>query len=52
VALIGIRDIDRVEREFINKSGITAFTMRDIDQLGMSEVARRALEVVNGRVCK
>jgi len=47
VALIGIRDIDRVEREFINKSGITAFTMRDIDQLGMSEVSRRALEVVN-----
>jgi arginase len=47
VALIGIRDIDRVEREFINKSGITAFTMRDIDQLGMSEVSHRALEVVN-----
>ncbi len=47
VALIGIRDIDRVEREFINKSGINAFTMRDIDQLGMSEVSRRALEVVN-----
>ncbi len=47
VALIGIRDIDRVEREFINRSGITAFTMRDIDQLGMSEVSRRALEVVN-----
>jgi arginase len=47
VALIGIRDIDRVEREFINRSGITAFTMRDIDQLGMSEVSRRAIEVVN-----
>jgi len=47
VALIGIRDIDRVEREFINRSGITAFTMRDIDQLGMSEVSRRALEIVN-----
>jgi arginase len=47
VALIGIRDIDRVERDFINRSGITAFTMRDIDQLGMSEVSRRALEVVN-----
>lgn len=47
VALIGIRDIDRVEREFINRSGITAFTMRDIDQLGMCEVSRRALEVVN-----
>lgn len=47
VVLIGIRDIDAVEREFINRSGITAFTMREIDQLGMAEVAKRALEVVN-----
>lgn len=47
VALIGIRDIDRVEREFINQSGIAAFTMHDIDRLGMSEVARQALEIVN-----
>jgi arginase len=47
VALIGIRDIDRVEREFINRSGIAAFTMHDIDRLGMSEVARQALAVVN-----
>jgi len=47
VVLIGIRDIDRLEREFIEQSGITAFTMRDIDQLGMGEVSRRALKVVN-----
>ena len=47
VALIGIRDIDRGEREIIRKSGITAFTMRDIDEQGMSVVAQQALEVVN-----
>jgi arginase len=47
VVLLGIRDVDRVEREFIRESGITVFTMRDIDELGMSEVCRRALEVVN-----
>lgn len=47
VALIGIRDIDSVERKFINESGISAFTMHDIDRLGMSEVSRQALEVVN-----
>ncbi len=47
VASIGIRHIERVEREFINESGIDAFTILDIDQLGVSEVARRALEVVN-----
>lgn len=47
VVLIGIRDIDDVERAFIRESGVTAFTMRDIDQLGMLEVATRALGVVN-----
>jgi len=47
VVLIGLRDIDADEREFINRSGVTAFTMRDIDQLGMYEVTRRALEIVN-----
>ncbi len=47
VALIGIRDIDQLERDFIKASGIAAFTMRDIDELGMSEVSRQALEWVN-----
>jgi arginase len=47
VVLVGIRDIDDVEREFIRQSGVTALTMRDIDQLGMIEVAKKALEVVN-----
>ena len=47
VVLIGIRDLDRQEREFIRASGVTAFTMRDVDQLGMSEVARQALAIVN-----
>ncbi|MGI9271584.1 MAG: arginase [Woeseiaceae bacterium] len=47
VVLIGIRDIDRVEREFIRESGVTAFTMRDIDEQGMSKIASKALEIVN-----
>ena len=47
VVLIGIRDIDDLERDFIRESGVTAFTMREIDQLGMSEVAARALAIVN-----
>ncbi len=47
VVLLGIRDIDRVEREIINKSGITAFTMREIDEIGMGKVTRKALEIVN-----
>ena len=47
VALIGIRDIDAGERKIIKKSGIHAFTMREIDEVGMAEVAQRALRVVN-----
>lgn len=47
VALIGIRDIDAGERRMINKSGIHAFTMREIDEHGMAAVSRRALEIVN-----
>lgn len=47
VVLLGIRDVDRVEREFIRESGITVFTMREIDELGMSKVSRLALDVVN-----
>jgi arginase len=47
VALIGIRDIDAGERKIIRESGISTFTMRDIDERGMAAVAREALEVVN-----
>ncbi len=47
VSLVGIRDIDDGERQIIRESGIQTFTMRDIDELGMTEVCRRALERVN-----
>ena len=47
VALIGIRDIDAHEREIIKQSGIHAFTMREIDEHGMAEVAKRAMQIVN-----
>lgn len=47
VVLIGIRDIDKIERKFIRESGVTTFTMRDIDKLGMVQVATDALEIVN-----
>lgn len=47
VVLVGIRDIDRGEREFLNASGVTTFTMRDIDLLGMAEVSKQAREVAS-----
>jgi arginase len=44
--LIGIRDLDNGEKDLIKKSGALVFTMKEVDQFGMSEVARRALERV------
>ncbi len=47
VALIGIRDLDNRERKIIRDSGISAFTMREIDERGMAAVAEEILEIVN-----
>ena len=46
VALIGIRDIDINERKVIHESGIKTFSMRQIDELGMTRVCQEALEIV------
>jgi arginase len=42
-ALVGIRDVDPGERENVKKSGIGAFTMRDIDEHGMRWVMEQAI---------
>jgi arginase len=47
VALIGIRDVDQRERELVRESGVTAFTMRDIDEHGLRNVMERAIAVAN-----
>jgi arginase len=47
VALIGIRDVDEEERELVRASGVTVFTMRQIDELGLRAVMERALAIVN-----
>lgn len=44
VVMIGIRDLDPGERDRLKKSGITVYTMRDIDERGMSVITREALE--------
>jgi arginase len=43
--LIGLRDVDPGERTTIRELGISAFTMTDIDRLGMEAVVARALEI-------
>ncbi|MFM1847760.1 MAG: arginase [Pseudomonadota bacterium] len=44
--LMGVRDLDQGERDFIRSSGLTAFTMKDIDMWGIGEIARRAFAQV------
>ncbi len=43
--LVGIRDVDEVERQNIRKAGVHVFTMRDIDERGMRAVMEEALRL-------
>lgn len=47
VALIGIRNIDDDERSIVKESGINYFTMRDIDEKGISYVLDQAINLVS-----
>jgi arginase len=44
VVLIGIRNIDAVERDLVRKSGIQAFTMSDIDRRGIGPILDEVLK--------
>lgn len=44
IVQIGIRDLDSGERERLAHSGISVFTMRHVDEMGMAAVARQALD--------
>lgn len=43
VALIGLRDVDGRERQVVRDSGVTAFTMREIDEQGLQHVMQQAI---------
>ena len=43
--LVGVRDIDAVEKENVRRAGIDVFTMRDIDERGMRTVMEEALRI-------
>ncbi len=45
VALIGLRDVDSLEKPHVKRSGVRAFTMRDIDERGMRAVMAEAIEI-------
>ena len=45
VALVGIRDLDEIERDNVRDTGVRAFTMRDIDERGMRAVMDEAIAI-------
>jgi len=46
MAFIGLRDVDEGEKRTIRELGVKAFTMADVDRLGMSRVVEEALAIV------
>jgi arginase len=42
---VGLRDLDPGEKRAILMRGMTAFTMSDIDRIGMAKVMERAIEI-------
>ena len=47
VVLVGVRDVDETERRLVRDSGVTCFTMREVDERGMRVVMSQALEIAN-----
>jgi arginase len=51
VVLIAIRDLDPKERERLRRSGMTVYTMRDLDERGIGPVVREALDRLEHHDC-
>lgn len=45
VVLVGIRNLDDEESKLIKESGVTVFTIEDIDMYGIREVMKKALDI-------
>jgi len=44
VAVVGLRSVDREEREFLAETGVNVYTMKDVDAYGIASVVRSALK--------
>jgi arginase len=44
VVMIGIRSVDVHERELLREAGIKAYTMKDVDQLGITRIHEETME--------
>jgi arginase len=47
VALVGIREVDQLEKPHVRDSGVRAFTMRDIDERGLRAIMEEAIQVAS-----
>jgi arginase len=47
-ALIGVRNLDEREKGLIANSGIKVYTMKEIDERGMSKIIEDAIDLVTG----
>ncbi len=47
VVIIGLRDVDSMEKPQVRESGVNAFTMRDIDERGLRSVMEEAIRLAS-----
>lgn len=45
--LVGIRNLDDVEKEIVKRAGVHVFTMKDVDRLGIGQVMERAITLAS-----
>jgi arginase len=48
VALVGVRSLDPAEAELIAETGVSVYTMSDVDRLGLERVVHEALAKIAG----
>jgi arginase len=47
VVLVGLRDVDRAEKPYVQSTGVQAFTMRSIDEHGLQSVIKQAIGIAS-----
>lgn len=51
IAYVGLRDVDEGERALLSAHGVLAFSMSEVDRLGIATVMKRALKHLLGGDC-
>jgi arginase len=47
LCIIGAKDIDKSERDFLNRLGVRMFTLYDIEKLGIARVFEEACKIIS-----